>query len=30
VARTQPKITLIEIRQPFVERIGKTVARDPY
>ena len=30
VARIQPKITLTEIRQPFVERIDQAVARDPY
>lgn len=30
VARTQPKITLTEIRQPFVDRIAQAVARDPY
>jgi hypothetical protein len=30
VARAEPKITLTAIRQPFVERIGQVVARDPY
>jgi len=30
VGRIEPKITLTEIRQPFVERIGQAVARDPY
>ena len=30
IGRVEPKITLTEIRQPFVRRIGQAVARDPY
>jgi hypothetical protein len=30
VSRIQPKLTLAELRQPFLERIEKAVLRDPF
>lgn len=30
VSRIQPKLTLAELRQPFLERIEKAISRDPF
>ncbi|NUO50577.1 MAG: hypothetical protein HOV80_17115 [Polyangiaceae bacterium] len=30
VSRLQPKLTLAELRQPFLERIEKAIYRDPF
>jgi len=30
VSRIQPKLTLAELRQPFLERIEKAIYRDPF
>jgi hypothetical protein len=30
VARIRPKLTLSELRQPFLERIGKAIYKDPF
>lgn len=30
VSRIQPKLTLAELRQPFLDRIEKAVYRDPF
>ncbi len=30
VSRIQPKLTLAELRQPFLERIEKAVLKDPF
>lgn len=30
VSRIQPKLTLAELRQPFLDRIEKAVSRDPF
>ena len=30
VSRIQPKLTLAELRQPFVDRIERAVYRDPF
>jgi len=30
VARIRPKLTLSELRQPFLERIHKAIFRDPF
>jgi hypothetical protein len=30
VSRIQPKLTLAELRQPFLDRIEKAVLRDPF
>ena len=30
VARIRPKLTLSELRQPFVERISQAIYRDPF
>jgi hypothetical protein len=30
VARIRPKLTLAELRQPFVERITQTIYKDPF
>ncbi len=30
VARIQPKLTLAELKQPFLERIEKALYRDPF
>ncbi len=30
VSRIQPKLTLAELRQPFVDRIEKAISRDPF
>jgi hypothetical protein len=30
VSRIQPKLTLAELRQPFLERIEKAITRDPF
>jgi hypothetical protein len=30
VSRIQPKLTLAELKQPFVDRIEKAISRDPF
>lgn len=30
VSRIQPKLTLAELRQPFIDRIEKAISRDPF
>jgi hypothetical protein len=30
VSRIQPKLTLAELRQPFLSRIEKAISRDPF
>jgi len=30
VSRIQPKLTLAELKQPFVDRIEKSISRDPF
>lgn len=30
VSRIQPKLTLAELREPFLERIEKAISRDPF
>jgi hypothetical protein len=30
VSRIQPKLTLAELRQPFLSRIEKVISRDPF
>ncbi|HYJ08997.1 MAG TPA: hypothetical protein VEX18_08305 [Polyangiaceae bacterium] len=30
VSRIQPKLTLAELRQPFLDRIEKAISRDPF
>lgn len=30
VSRIQPKLTLAELKQPFIERIEKAISRDPF
>jgi hypothetical protein len=30
VSRIQPKLTLAELKQPFLERIEKAISRDPF
>ena len=30
VSRIQPKLTLAELRQPFLQRIEKAISRDPF
>jgi hypothetical protein len=30
VSRIQPKLTLAQLRQPFLERIEKAISRDPF
>lgn len=30
VSRIQPKLTLAELKQPFMERIEKAITRDPF
>ena len=30
VSRIQPKLTLAELKQPFMERIEKAISRDPF
>ena len=30
VSRIQPKLTLAEMKQPFLERIEKAIAREPF
>ena len=30
VARLRPKLTLSELRQPFLDRIGKAIFKDPF
>jgi hypothetical protein len=30
VSRIQPRLTLAELRQPFLERIEKAISRDPF
>jgi hypothetical protein len=30
VSRIQPKLTLAELRQPFLERIERAISRDPF
>ncbi|HEX4477046.1 MAG TPA: hypothetical protein VH142_18275 [Polyangiaceae bacterium] len=30
VSRIEPKLTLAELRQPFLERIEKAISRDPF
>lgn len=30
VSRIQPKLTLAELKQPFVDRIEKVISRDPF
>jgi len=30
VSRIQPKLTLAELRQPFLHRIEKAISRDPF
>ena len=30
VARLRPQLTLSELRQPFLDRIGKAVTKDPF
>ena len=30
VSRIQPKLTLAELKQPFVDRIAKSISRDPF
>lgn len=30
VSRIQPKLTLGELRQPFIDRIEKAISRDPF
>ena len=30
VSRIQPKLTLAELRQPFIDRIEKAISQDPF
>jgi hypothetical protein len=30
VSRIQPKLTLAELKQPFIDRIEKSISRDPF
>lgn len=30
VSRIQPKLTLAELKQPFVDRIARSISRDPF
>ncbi len=30
VSRIQPKLTLAELREPFVQRIERAISRDPF
>lgn len=30
VSRIQPKLTLAELKQPFVDRIERSISRDPF
>jgi len=30
VSRIQPKLTLAELKQPFLERIEKAISREPF